>query len=297
MTDQVRAYRRLEGDLIRSGRVVLQVGERFFDLTEKIFQSGEAALLSSLTARGFFAPEHFGDWLESANLKPVLPIQDDDELLAPFLPIEVGKIVALGKNFVEHAAEFKEEVPKEMMYFNKLAEGMCGHNQVVYPPLGYEDRFDHEVELAVYIGQLTQAVSPDDALQSVSGFSVANDLTLRTLQGEDRKERYPWFRSKNFDRACPIGPCFVPASSLDVSSLRITAHVNGELRQSATTADFVVSIAQAISTLSHHMTLYSGDILLMGTPSGVGPLKEGDQVVCEIEGIGVLANTFKRPEN
>lgn len=294
MAERVRLYRRKEGDLLRSGRIILEADELYFDLTEELWHSGGPALLSTLYKRGFFDPQRFSEWLEDADLKRALPIRAEDVLLPPLLAVEVGKIIALGKNYRAHAAEFSEEVPEEPMYFNKLPECMVGHNHVVSPPPGYAGRLDHEVELAVVIGRQLKSAAPADAMECVAGYSVANDLSLRSLQGIDRDARYPWFRSKNFDGACPIGPCFAPVTFLNEFPLNVTAHVNGELRQSSHTDEMVVKVPQALSYLSQHLTLNPGDIVLMGTPAGVGPLVDGDEVVCRIEGIGELRTEIRR---
>ncbi len=294
MPRHIRVYRRLEGDLLRSGKIVLQVDDSFFDLTEKLWESGSPLLLSTLAARGWFEPERFDSWLDEAEPPPARPIAADDVLLPPLLPTEVGKILALGKNFRAHAEEFDEAVPEEPLFFNKLPETMRGHNQTVTPPQGYTGRFDHEVELAVVLGRKLERVDESAAFESIAGYMVANDLTLRTTQGADRAQQYPWFRAKNFDGACPIGPCFVPAAQLNPSELKISAHVNGRQRQEAHLRDLVVTVPHAISFLSQHLTLRPGDIVLMGTPAGVGPLEDGDEVVCTIQGIGELRTLVKR---
>jgi 2-keto-4-pentenoate hydratase/2-oxohepta-3-ene-1,7-dioic acid hydratase in catechol pathway len=294
MSDTIRLFRRREGDLLRSGRTLLEVDGRLYDLTEELWQASDPLLISALCARGWFEPTRFDIWLERANMRSADPLTPEDVLLPPLLPVEVGKILALGKNFHEHAAEFREEVPTEPLFFNKLPETMRGHNQPVAAPPGYEGRLDHEVELAVVIGRRARRVSEAEAHEHIAGYCVANDLTLRSLQGADREKRHPWFRSKNFDGACPMGPCFVPATHFHPTSLEITAHVNGELRQSASSDDMVVSIPRALSFLSQHVTLNPGDIVLMGTPAGVGPLVPGDEVVCAISGIGELRTRIER---
>lgn len=295
MANLVRLYRRLEGDLLRSGRIILQVNERYYDLTEQLFQTGGPGLLTSLHTRGFFHPQRFDEWMEDAELETARPIEEGDHLLPPLLPVEVGKIIALGKNYREHAEEFSEDVPSEPMFFTKLPECMVGHNRIVSPPDGYEGRFDHEVELAVIIGRDAKNIEADDASEYISGYTVANDLTLRSMQGRDRDQRYPWFRCKNFDGALPIGPCFAPQEFIDVNDLKISATVNGEPRQSSTTANMVVSTEKAIAFLSKHMTLHIGDLILMGTPAGVGPLEDGDEVSCRIQDIGELCTRIERP--
>ncbi len=290
----VRVYRRLDPDLPRTGKMTLQVEERWFDLTEYLWRQEMPMLVSALCRRELFHPDRIEVWLDQARLPEVDPVGEEDPLLPPLLPVEVGKILALGKNFRAHAAEFSEEVPEEPLYFNKLPETLRGHMSTVGPPAGYEDRLDHEVELAVIIGNEASRVPAASALHAVSGYSVANDLTLRTIQGTDRDKKFPWFRAKNFDGACPLGPCFVPAEHLDISELRVTAEVNGELRQDGNLSDLVVDVPTAISYLSNHLTLYPGDIVLMGTPAGVGPLEDGDVVTCRIERIGELTSVVRR---
>jgi 2-keto-4-pentenoate hydratase/2-oxohepta-3-ene-1,7-dioic acid hydratase in catechol pathway len=206
----------------------------------------------------------------------------------------VGKILALGKNFAAHAVEFGEEPPSEPLFFNKLPETICGHNAIISPPRGYEGRLDHEVELAVIMGRHAFEVDEDEALEFVGGYTIANDLTLRSLQRGDRDQRQPWFRSKNFRGSCPLGPMFAPASRINPGSLQITAGVNGKTRQRANTADMLLSVPAAIAYLSRHLPLAPGDILLMGTPAGVGGLEDGDVVTCAIEGLGELTTHIRR---
>jgi 2-keto-4-pentenoate hydratase/2-oxohepta-3-ene-1,7-dioic acid hydratase in catechol pathway len=125
-------------------------------------------------------------------------------------------------------------------------------------------------------------------------------LTARTLQGDDRKLKYPWFRAKNLDGFCPLGPCIAPRDWLDVADLRVTARVvhrdgSVEQRQDASTRDLIVTVPQAIAWLSKHLTLRAGDLILMGTPAGVGPLVDGDVAICAVERIGELATRIARP--
>ena len=125
-------------------------------------------------------------------------------------------------------------------------------------------------------------------------FRFPKRFSARSIQGSDRDKKYPWFRSKNLDGFCPLGPCFVPRDFLDISDLRVTARVAGELRQDASTRDLVVDVPRAIQWLSRHLTLHPGDLILMGTPAGVGPLEDGDEVLCSIDGIGNLATRIRR---
>jgi 2-keto-4-pentenoate hydratase/2-oxohepta-3-ene-1,7-dioic acid hydratase in catechol pathway len=268
--------------------MLLEYNDQLYDLTEELWHACAPVLISTLYSRDWFEPNHFENWFDQAAPRIARPLAADDVLLPPLLSVEVGKILALGKNFRAHAEEFREEVPSEPIFFNKLPETLRGHNQDVTFPAGYEGRLDHEVELAVVIGKRAKSVREAEAYDFIAGFSIANDLTLRSMQGADREKRHPWFRCKNFDGACPLGPCFVLSTHFSANHLEMTAHVNGELRQSANTEDMVTSISQAVSYLSQHVTLNPGDIVLMGTPAGVGPLVPGDEVVCSIDGIGEL---------
>jgi 2-keto-4-pentenoate hydratase/2-oxohepta-3-ene-1,7-dioic acid hydratase in catechol pathway len=291
---RVRLYRRQGEEFAGSGRLILQVDGDFLDLSSQLLADGQADSPAELACQGFFDPARLSDWLNRVDLAPTAAIGEAEALLPPLMPRDVGKVLCLGKNFAAHAAEFSEEVPAEPMFFNKAPECMVGNNVTVSPPGDYSGRLDHEAELAVVIGPKAHRVTLDKAMQHVCGYAIANDLSLRSLQGRDRKQGYPWFRSKNFDGACPIGPCFLPSGQLDPGQLDLRAEVNGELRQSANTRDMVISIPEAISYLSGHMTLNTGDIILMGTPAGVGPLANGDEVVCSIEQMGRLRTRIRR---
>ena len=176
-----------------------------------------------------------------------------------------------------------------------MPETLAPHRGTTTVPRWYDRRVDHEAELAVVIGRDGKDLAVGDAMAHVAGYTVANDLTFRSLQGDDRKKGHPWFRAKNADGFLPLGPCFVPRDFLDIGDLRVTAHVNGELRQDASTKDLVIDVPHALAALSAHMTLRRGDIVLMGTPAGVGPLVGGDTVVCAITGIGALETRIHRP--
>ncbi|MEX1025986.1 MAG: fumarylacetoacetate hydrolase family protein [Planctomycetota bacterium] len=273
-----------------SAGLVLEHEARYVDWSARMRHEGvEGDLLSHVRA-GVFERQRFGElWSSGPWIDVAPPVQVDVPIPRP------GKILALGKNFAAHAAEFGERVPAEPLVFEKLPECLVPSGATVSPPPGYDRRFDHEAELAVWIGGEGRAVAPERALELVAGYTVANDLTLRSLQGSDRKQGRPWFFAKNFDGALPLGPCFVPRDQLDVSELTVTCSVNGELRQAASTRQFVVSIEQAIAHISRHLTLHAGDLVLMGTPAGVGPLEDGDVVVAAVEGIGDLVTTIARP--
>lgn len=282
--------------------LVLDDGTGLWDLSAYLRQNGRPADLFELSEDGWFSPAQLEDRLPRSGGEGWEPVESTEsglpaaDLALP-VPMEmVGKIMAFGKNFKAHAEEFNEEVPKEPLFFNKLPETLVPSGSTVEVPAWYTDRVDHEVELAVIIGVGGKAFTEEDAMEHVAFYTLANDLTARTLQGQDRKLGFPWFRAKNMDGFCPLGPALVPVEYLDGSKAHLTCKVNGELRQDAKTSDMVVTIPKALAYLSRHFTLNPGDIVLMGTPSGVGPLLDGDQVVCHAPSIGTLSTTILRPQ-
>jgi 5-oxopent-3-ene-1,2,5-tricarboxylate decarboxylase/2-hydroxyhepta-2,4-diene-1,7-dioate isomerase len=276
--------------------LVLGTDESFLDLSGYLQARRFPQSLLALAATGFFAEEFLSSQLESDKWITVPPPRPETGELDTPLPVEeIGKILALGKNFRAHAAEFGESVPDEPLFFNKLPELVRASGSEIRVPAWYRGRVDHEAELAVVIGAEGRDLSLEDAMDHVAGYTVANDLTARSLQKDDREKKFPWVRGKNLDGFCPLGPCFVPREHLELANLRVRARVNGELRQDATTADWVVDVPHALAYLSRHLTLHAGDLVLMGTPEGVGPLEDGDEVVCSVEGIGELHSRIVRP--
>jgi 2-keto-4-pentenoate hydratase/2-oxohepta-3-ene-1,7-dioic acid hydratase in catechol pathway len=175
------------------------------------------------------------------------------------------------------------EVPADPVIFLKPSTAVIGPDDPIVYPLGV-DRVDYEGELAVIIGKLTRRVDQADAMQAALGFTCANDVTARNLQKLDGQ----WTRAKGFDTFCPLGPWI--ETDLDSSDLALRTLVNGEARQSSRTSMLEHGVGELIAFVSSVMTLLPGDVLLTGTPAGVGPLEVGDRVEVEIEGIGVLAN-------
>ena len=202
------------------------------------------------------------------------------KLLAPVLP---SKVVAVGKNYADHAAEMGGEVPEEPVIFLKPSTSVIGPGDLIpYPPI--TQRVDHEAELAVVIGRLARRVRAEDAGRFILGFTCANDVTARDLQAKDGQ----WARAKGFDGFCPLGPWI--ETELDPSDLAIEGRVNGEVRQSSRTSHLAFGPNELVEFVTGVMTLLPGDVILTGTPAGVGPLGVGDKVEVEIEGIGVLEN-------
>jgi 2-keto-4-pentenoate hydratase/2-oxohepta-3-ene-1,7-dioic acid hydratase in catechol pathway len=201
-------------------------------------------------------------------------------LLAPLSP---GKIVCVGKNYAAHAAEHGSEVPELPLLFLKPPSSVISPGEPIQlPPQSKE--VEHEAELAVVIGQRGRWISAQQAAQFILGYSVALDITARDLQRSDGQ----WTRAKGFDTFCPLGPWI--ETELDPADAMLTCTVNGQLRQMASTRDMVFSVPELVAFISSVMTLEPGDLILTGTPAGVGPLVAGDQVTAEVEGIGQLTH-------
>ncbi len=205
----------------------------------------------------------------------------DVRLLAPVLPR--SKVVGVGRNYRDHAAELGNEVPTEPLMFLKPNTSVVGPGDPVVHPRQSE-QVDYEGELAVVIGRICRDVPAEKALDVVFGYTVANDVTARDLQRADGQ----FTRAKGFDSFCPLGPWI--ETELDPSDLRVRTHLNGDLVQDGTTADMVFDVPALIAHVSAVMTLLPGDVILTGTPAGVGPLQVGDEVEVSVAGIGSLTN-------
>jgi 2-keto-4-pentenoate hydratase/2-oxohepta-3-ene-1,7-dioic acid hydratase in catechol pathway len=203
------------------------------------------------------------------------------QLLAPVIP---SKIVCVGKNYRDHVAEMGGEVPDEPLFFLKPSSAVVGPGDPIRLPVDVSDEVHHEAELAVVIGALLQRVDVEQARAGILGYTVTNDVTARDLQRRESQ----WFRAKGFDTFCPLGPAI--ATDLDPTALRIRCTVDDEVRQDGSTGDMVHGVAELVSAISQVTTLLPSDVVLTGTPAGVGPLTAGQKVRVEIEGIGVLEN-------
>lgn len=202
-------------------------------------------------------------------------------LLVPCLPT---KIIAIGVNYKDHAAEFKKEPPAEPLIFLKPPSALLAPEEAIVYPEGVTKRVDYEGELAVVIKRRARNVAPELAPSVIFGYTCCNDVTARDLQKKDGQ----WSRAKGFDTFCPLGP--VIATEVDPAQLRIETSVNGERKQDAPVSSMIFDVATLVSHVSKVMTLFPGDVITTGTPSGVGPLKVGDVVEVHIEGIGRLRN-------
>lgn len=206
---------------------------------------------------------------------------EDVRLLAPVLPR--SKVVCVGKNYSEHAKEMGGEVPAEPIIFLKPNTSVAGPNDVINWPW-MSERIDHEAELAVVIGRICKDVPKERAKEVIFGYTIANDVTARDLQSRDGQ----WTRAKGFDTFCPIGPWidtdFIPGKQ------EITCTINGEVKQSATLNQMMFDVPEIIHFISSVMTLLPGDVILTGTPAGIGPIPEHGTVTCAISGLGELTN-------
>ncbi len=204
-------------------------------------------------------------------------------------PVQPGKIVGVGRNFAAHAAEHGAQVPELPLLFFKPPSTVIGPGATIrLPP--QSSSVEHEAELAIVIGKRGRWISIDEAPDHIFGYTAALDVTARDLQQMDDQ----WTRAKGFDTFCPLGPWI--DTDLDPADALITCSVNGQLRQMGSTRDLVFPVYELVAYISSIMTLEPGDVVLTGTPSGVGPLLEGDEVKVEIDGIGTLTNRV-RTEN
>ncbi len=220
----------------------------------------------------------FGDWKAGPSISA-----NGHRFLAPVVP---SKIVAIGRNYKDHAAELGNPLPVEPMIFLKPPSAIVGPGEPIVIPEG-AGRVDHEAELGVVIGRRARHVREEDAARYVFGLTCVNDVTARELQKKDVQ----FTRAKGFDTFAPIGPCIVTGIDYrSPSGIQVEGWVNGERKQSGSTSALIFSIDRLIAFVSAVMTLLPGDIISTGTPAGVGPMKAGDHVTVKIAGIGELTN-------
>jgi 2-keto-4-pentenoate hydratase/2-oxohepta-3-ene-1,7-dioic acid hydratase in catechol pathway len=232
-----------------------------------ILQGDTVALL----ANGFFGPLQPGD--RAYALSSV-------RLLAPCLP---GKIVAVGLNYRDHAREMGLAVPGEPVLFLKPPTAVIGPREAIrYPAMS--SQVDYEAELGVVIRDRVKDLRPEEAKNHILGYTCANDVTARDLQKRDGQ----WTRAKSFDTFCPVGPWI--ETELDPGDILVESYLAGWRRQSSRTSQFIFPVDYLVSFISRIMTLHPGDLIITGTPSGIGPMKPGDEVEVRIEGIGSLKN-------
>ena len=228
---------------------------------------------------------------ESRHTQPLSSIR-----FAPPVP-DTSKVIALGRNYGAHAAEQNRAASEKPMLFAKAPSCLVGHEAMVIVP-AHESKPDFEAEMALVIGRTAKAVEIDDALSYVAGVTAFNDVSGREAQFSDKL----WLRGKGFDTFGPVGPWVVSCDEIgDPDDLGLKMFINGQIRQEARTAEMVVSCAGIIAYVSHQMTLFPGDIIVTGTPAGVGVfrdppifLQDGDRMEVHLEGVGILANSVQR---
>ena len=237
-------------------------------IDQLVYTLTEAPYLN--TVDGHYAVELMGE---------PLPL-NQVHLHAPVMP---SKIVCVGRNYAAHAAELGNAVPEEPLIFLKPPSTLIGPGDpVVYPTIS--GRVDHEGELALVIGKRCHRINAEDVAAVIFGYTVANDVTARDLQKSDKQ----WTRGKGFDTFCPVGPWI--DTEFDPANRQVRALVNEHVRQDGNTGDFIFSIGDVLAFVTRFMTLEPGDIVLTGTPEGVGPVQPGDVMTIEVAGLGTISN-------
>lgn len=222
-------------------------------------------------------PHPFAAYRRTGTAVPL----DGLRLLAPVIP---SKIVCVGRNYRRHAAELGNEVPEEPLLFLKPSSSVIGPGEEIRYPTDLSSEVHHEAELAVVMSGIVSRATPEEAAAGIFGFTCANDVTARDLQRSEDQ----WTRAKGFDTFCPLGPAI--ATDIDPGDVAVRCLVDGELRQDGSTADMIFDVPTLISYISQVMTLLPSDVVLTGTPEGVGALSPGQTVRVEIDGIGALEN-------
>lgn len=213
---------------------------------------------------------------------------DSVDVLAPCEP---SKLVCVGLNYADHAAEQQKAIPDRPLLFLKGPNAVAAHGDDLALPSGKE-RIDYEAELGVVIGERASAVAAEEAMAYVAGFTCVNDVSNR----DDQRTEQNWIRGKAFDDAAPIGPVLATPGEVPADA-HVRCRVNGELRQDSTRDQFIFSVPELIEEITRYLTLEPGDVISTGTPEGVGPLADGDAVEVEIEGVGTLSNTVTVPRD
>lgn len=235
--------------------------------------------------RAFYAAIVSPEAVRSLSREDGLPEGDIPLSEVELLPlVRPSKVVCVGLNYHDHAREMDLPIPEEPILFLKPPSSVIGAGDAIVMP-ACSQRVDYEAELALVMGKTARFVSEAEAHRHVFGYACANDVTARDLQKKDGQ----WTRSKSFDTFCPIGP-WIETSVADVNALSLRAVVNGEVRQQGATAEMIFPPMRLVSLISRIMTLLPGDVILTGTPAGVGPLNAGDEVSIEIDQVGFLLN-------
>ena len=213
----------------------------------------------------------------------------DDPAIDVLPPTDPTKIVCIGRNYADHAAELGNDVPDRPLLFLKPPNALAGHGDTVTVPAG-KDRIDWEAELAVVIGEQCKAVDADDAMDVVAGFTCMNDVSNR----DDQNREQNWVRGKAFDNAAPLGPVTATPDEVPADA-SVELRVNGETKQSSDRGHLIFDVPTLIEEITTYLTLEAGDVIATGTPEGVGALANGDTVEVEVEGVGTLEHDVRIP--
>ena len=239
---------------------------------------------------GWLLDDRLGE-IEGSPYEEFKRLEASYELASVLLlaPVHPGKIIGVARNYIQHAEGQSLETPDVPLLYLKPPTAVIGPGEPIrLPPQSRQ--VEHEAELAVVIGKSGRWIQPEDALDHILGYTIANDITARDLQRKDGQ----WTRCKGFDTFCPLGPWL--ETDFDPADALLTCHVNDEMRQMASTRDMVFNVRQLIAFTSSIMSLMPGDVLLTGSPAGVGPLQPGDVVRITIEGLGTLQNPVASEE-
>ena len=229
---------------------------------------------------GLIQGDPFGEY---RRFEPTILLSD----LELLLPCQPSKIIAVGRNYAEHAAEMDNEVPTYPLIFMKPPSALITNGEPILLP-EQSKRVEHEAELTIVVGKVSKNLTQENIKEAIFGYTIANDVTARDLQKTDGQ----WTRAKGFDTFCPLGPWI--DTEFDPSDAMISCHVNQALRQMSSTKDMVFNPEQLMIYISSIMTLLPGDLILTGTPAGVGPLIDGDLVTVHIDGLGTLVNPVRK---
>lgn len=282
--------------------LAMALGDRWVNITrahldyERHVEGREAAPVTSIVAlirAGLFTRSfcrRMAEFVQRHDRLQDYLIPPDPPFLIPFHP---GKVVAIGRNYRAHVAEFDNQMPTEPIFFAKAPSACIGPDEAIVVQQ-WHGRVDHEGELGVLIGKRARNVSVEDARSCIAGYTIVNDVTARDIQKKDIGTGNPWFRSKSIDTFCPLGPVAALADALPWPvTVDIEVRVNGEIRQKSNTAKFIFPIPELIAAVSKFMTLEPGDLIATGTPEGVSPIHDGDHVAVSIPEIGVLRNPVR----
>ena len=227
-------------------------------------------------------------WVQSKQ--EALRLKDDYIIELPIS--RPSKIICMGRNYQKHVKELDHEIPDTPLFFAKASSSLVPHEGEIVIPSWLEGEVHHEAELGIVIGQMGKNISEQEAYDYMAGYTIINDVTARTMQKGDIASGNPWYRSKSLDTFCPIGPYLIPTDAVaDPHQLQIKLTVNGEIRQDSNTSNMIFKIPHIIAEISKYMTLMPGDIIATGTPEGVSPIQNGDEIEISITGLGTLKNS------